>query len=385
MHRRLLITSLVIAVLFSDFGFASAAVMSSGSYKVQIDSINIGGGRGTSASYRLEGTQGETGTGRTTAASNYLYAGFLLPVVAVTPSPTPAAPGVSSAGTRRIQEAFPNAENFQAIGGDRQVQLLWNNPFDIDFQGVRIVRSQEFYPADPSDGVPIYSGPGESFLDTGLENDQPYYYTAFAYDQFGNFASGAVAFAIPFAPELAPPTPPTPPEIPTVPPELIPETLKDLSLEDFDFIQEGVKLSMKEGKVEVKPDVPLTIAIDYDKLPEVLKTILATMQNEKGEVFSFLLRVDEGKERYLATMNPPASGLYPVSFTVVDYKNQGLKKVEGEFEITEVAGGAVSPERPEGVEGPEMLLFLAIALLFLAVVAYLYRRMSKSNFQWNSK
>ena len=53
--------------LFGSFGVSYAQVMTGTTYNIEIDSINIGGGRGTSASYVLEGTQGETGTGKTTA------------------------------------------------------------------------------------------------------------------------------------------------------------------------------------------------------------------------------------------------------------------------------------------------------------------------------
>lgn len=368
--------------LFGNLGISYAQVMTGTTYNIEIDSINIGGGRSTSGSYALESTQGEIGAGRTTATLNYLYAGFLLPVVAVTPSPS----AVPSAGPSKAGTAFAflqpqNIENFFAVAQDSQIYLLWQNPAYGNFSRVRIMRSEEFYPVDPFDGQLVYDGAAQEFLDIGLENGTQYYYTAFAYDIRGKFASGAVVSAIPQAPGI--PFVPPVVEPPLVPPELIPEILKDLSLLDFDFIQEGAKLSVIGGRVEVKSDFPFTIAIDYDKLPEVLKTILATMRNEKGEIFSFLLRVDESKKRYLATMNPPASGVYPVSFIVVDFKNQGLQKVQGELRIIEVVAAAafavpgVYPERPKGVEGPELVLFLSIALFLLAAGLYLRRKLSK--------
>lgn len=368
----LIISILVFGICLAPV--AQAAVMSSSSYKIQIDSINTGGVRGTSSNYALQTTIGESGTGRITGTSNNLYAGFQLPSVAATPSPSSGA-GVSSAGTRRAQGQLLNVENFTVRETNQQIQLQWNNPADIDFAGARIMRSEEFYPSDPGDGVLIYSGIGQEFLDTGLQNGKLYYYTAFAYDQFGNFASGAVASAIPQAPGFSLPIPLPPTQPPLVPPGLIPPSLKDLSLLDFDFIQNGSKLPVINGRIEIEQDSPFTIAIDYDKLPEVLKTILATMENDKGEVFSFLLRVDGEKQRYLATLNPPTSGAYSIGFIIVDYQNQGLQKVEGELQVQEAVGsGSPAPPGPagKGISSflPELLIFLLIALLLLAVMVW---------------
>lgn len=356
--------------LLGDFSVASAAVMSSSNYKIQIDSVNVGGGYASSTSYVFESTAGETGTDKLTGTSNNLYAGFQLPVVAATPtpSPTPAGAGVSSAGTRRAQGQLLNVGNFTAEGANQQIQLRWKNPQDIDFDGVRIMRSEVFYPSSPLNGVHIYSGSAESFLDRGLQNGQRYYYTAFAYDRAVHFASGAIASAIPF--DSAQGKPPMPsPEPPLVPKDQIPPELRDLSLLDFDFIQEGLKLPVANGRVEIKSNSPFMVSIDYGKLPEVLKTILVTMEDYEGKAFSFLLRVDEEKKRYLATLNPPASGLYPLTFVIVDYQNQGLQKVEGELTVKEAVGGQITPPSDRGFRQllPELLVFLLLALLLIAV------------------
>ncbi|HZX49985.1 MAG TPA: hypothetical protein VFE94_02420, partial [Candidatus Paceibacterota bacterium] len=451
------VITIITVLLLGNFSAAQAAVMSSSTYQIEIDSLNMGGLRATSSSYVLEQTGGESATGILSGSSNSLYAGFQLPVAAApspTPSPSPAGgpafipfviidvvvesvttdtvtitfrtnktattetnfgttdaygqavvnpapqsshtvtlpnlqPGTSyyfeitakTAGGEETtttvyivktlppsvppeKEAPLNVENFVASPGDREIELTWKNPLDTDFAGVKIMRSEEFYPTGSSEGFVIYEGSAESFLDTGLENGTRYYYTAFAYDTDSNFSSGAIASAIP-QPAGVPPVIP-PPGPPLVPPELIPETLKDLSFLDFDFIQQGSKLPVIGGRVEVKPDQPLTVSIDYDKLPEVLKTILVTMRDEEGKTFSFLLRVDEEKQRYSATLKPPVAGLYSLTFTVVDYQNQGLQKVEGELKVKEVAGAVVAPPS-EGFGRflPELAVFFLLALLLL--------------------
>jgi len=53
-----------------------ASVMQSDSYRIQFDSINFYGGRGTSSSYNLEDTGGEIATGDLASASYKLHAGY---------------------------------------------------------------------------------------------------------------------------------------------------------------------------------------------------------------------------------------------------------------------------------------------------------------------
>lgn len=53
-----------------------AEMMSSGSYKIQSDSANFGGGQGNSSGYRVEDTYGEVGTGDIESSSYRLHAGY---------------------------------------------------------------------------------------------------------------------------------------------------------------------------------------------------------------------------------------------------------------------------------------------------------------------
>ena len=70
-------TSFVFFVLAAGFGFAvSAAVMQSDNYKIQSDSVNIGGILATSTNYKIEDTVGEIATGESTSSSYKLKAGY---------------------------------------------------------------------------------------------------------------------------------------------------------------------------------------------------------------------------------------------------------------------------------------------------------------------
>jgi len=228
-----------------------------------------------------------------------------------------------------------NVSNFEAIPGDRQITLRWKNPSDVDFKGTKIMRSEKFYPKDPWEGKLVYDGKETSFVDTGLTNGVRYYYTAFSYDFTGNYSSGAIASAVPQKPlpPKAPPEkiPPPSEEIPPVVPP--PPEVEKIILEDFDFIQEGKKVPIIEGKIEVKPKKTLTISIDYEKVPEVLKTIMVTIEKD-NKFFSFLLRVNKEKTAYLATILPPEEGgIYPLTITIFDYQNQTLKRIPAQMKV----------------------------------------------------
>ncbi len=70
--RSLLLTG----CLFCLLQVGSAQVMSSDSYQIESDSINVGGGFSSSTSYSLESTTGEIATGHGTSSNYALFAGY---------------------------------------------------------------------------------------------------------------------------------------------------------------------------------------------------------------------------------------------------------------------------------------------------------------------
>jgi len=284
-----------------------------------------------------------------------------------------------------------NIINFEAVPGDSQIVLTWRNPPDTDFKAVKIMRSTDFYPSDPWSGIQVYNGSGTSFTDTGLTNGLTYYYTAFTYDLAGNYSSGAIASATPFK-GIPPPLPEEiateeecieagfywydnachrGPKLPPPPPEI-----EGLTLEDFDFWQEDKKLPLIDGKrIEAKTEIPLTISIDYEKVPEVLKTIMITLK--RGEkIFSFLLRIDKEKIKYLATLMPPDAGDYPLAINVLDFKNQALKDIPGELITKEIE---VITLKIPWYRQCKNWLYILIGLLILGAIAYFIRKLKKQN------
>lgn len=273
-----------------------------------------------------------------------------------------------------------NVSNFEATPSDKQITLVWENPPDPDFKAVKIMRSKEFYPANQQEGTLVYKNKGTSFVDTGLTNGVKYYYTAFAYDRSGNYASGAIVSAIPREEEIFGCTDPnalnynpeattddSSCEFPLPPPEI-----EKLTLKDFDFIQEGEKIPLIEEKIiKVKSEKSLTVSIDYEKVPEVLKTIMITLEKD-GKFFSFLLRINPEKTVYEAIIFPPEPGVYPLTITVLDYKNKTLKKITGELHVVELEVSLKIPWYEKWWEY-KYLIYLLIILVFLIVVWRLFK------------
>ena len=73
------VVAFVLCILFIGLAYfegAWAQVMTSGSYQIQSDSINFGGGRSTSTSFIQESTFGEVATGLSTSSTYSLRAGY---------------------------------------------------------------------------------------------------------------------------------------------------------------------------------------------------------------------------------------------------------------------------------------------------------------------
>jgi hypothetical protein len=280
-----------------------------------------------------------------------------------------------------------NVSDFEAIAGDKKITLQWRNPLDIDFAEVRIFRSETFYPTSPEEGILVYEGNGTLAQDLDLTNGTTYYYTAFSYDKAGNHSSGAVTYGTPHKPgEVPPVVPPVKP--PVVPP---PPEVEKLQLGDFEFWQADKKLSLKDANIALQAGQSLKVAIDYAKVPEVLKTIMITLKND-NKYFSFLLRANKEKTRYMATLLPPAPGVYPMSLYVLDYKNQALKKIDGWLEVKGVkkqAEGLIRGVlrklsdmfRAFNIKSRWPWLVLLLMLLFLLACLMLLRRKKHKKYE----
>src|SRR5690606_13910828 len=98
-----------------------------------------------------------------------------------------------------VEVPLGNVKNFRAVPGNGQVTLFWEDPDDVEVEGVvvskwagtKILRKIGSWPENENDGVLVvnngirnqYSETG--FVDSGLENGVTYYYLAVPYNTQG--------------------------------------------------------------------------------------------------------------------------------------------------------------------------------------------------------
>jgi hypothetical protein len=282
-----------------------------------------------------------------------------------------------------------NISDFLAEGQDKKINLQWKNP-STDFKGVKIMRSTDFYPMSPNEGQLVYNSSGEYYVDINVSNGTRYYYTAFVYDEAGNYSSGATTFATPRKPDE---------KITEIQPFLEdimsqiepPEQIAKLTPKDFNLTQGGKLIpfiDLDQTKFKAIYGEPLTISIPYEKFPEVLKTIMVTIEKQalipddsqgviEKKSFSFLLRVNEDKTAYLATLIAPEPGNYPLKITILDYKNHSLKKITGELLVSPPAVPIVAtPWYKKMLEKPYIIYIyiILITIILLTILENVFKR-----------
>lgn len=243
----------------------------------------------------------------------------------------------SAFATKALPDNTPpvNPKITSVIVSVEKVILSWNNPKDLDFQGVRVMRSTYSYPRDPLEGKIIYEGKGNTVTDTKLEEGFRYYYTIFAKDEKGNYSSGVVYL---FDNKKAR-------SEETAPTKIVKEKsvlfelgseIGGIAISDFVFTQNGKEVNSYGTAIVVDGNKPITISLPYDSLPEILKTIILHVQDPENpnETASFLLRANEEKTNYESAIGAfERFGMSKFSIEVIDFNNNTLHNVEGDFLI----------------------------------------------------
>jgi hypothetical protein len=242
---------------------------------------------------------------------------------------------------------------------------------------VRIVRSETFFPSDQFDGVPIYEGPGQSFRDTSAVAGKTYYYAIFSEGTNGLFSSGALAKArIPLPGEVVSFATSSNPFSGITFVQNVNPMIAGLTMSDFEFIQEGKELSLTNNIIGVNGQENMTIRLPYNKVPQILKTIAVTLNDptDPSKAFIFLLRANADQTYYEASIGPLGrTGIFPLTITILDYQNQGLKQLNGSLAALSIGAYPI-------VKGfNQTWLWIGLGLLIvLLIIAAMWKRRSKN-------
>ena len=119
--------------------------------------------------------------GNQSALSNVVSFMTAAPVVISTSTSPGSGFSGSSGSSQNSPVPIPAITNFAASSLNGQVSLSWTNPINnASFVRVYIVRKLGVTPpSSPSDGIDIYEGTNQSFVDTNLTNANQYSYAAF--------------------------------------------------------------------------------------------------------------------------------------------------------------------------------------------------------------
>jgi hypothetical protein len=120
----------------------------------------------------------------------------------ITPIPTTTPPldsifessGSSRSNTRNIfpeitSTHFLEISNLKAIIENKTVNFFWKNPEINNFDFIRIVKNN-YFTSNPYEGVVVYEGKDQSFVDTVEFFDQRYFYNFFVRYTDGTFSKG---------------------------------------------------------------------------------------------------------------------------------------------------------------------------------------------------
>ncbi len=318
-------------------------------------------------------------------------------------------------------EAPANVKNLQARFLEDKISLTWDNPTEDDFEAVRITKREGFYPRDPLEGKVVYEGGGTRAEDKEIEKGTRYYYSVFSRDKNWNYSSGAIISVLAGEKQKENPASETErdnileketpkkersakarrereektsekKEVPRK--ETIKEKessgketikekspaeqktlnfLKKITLFDFNFIQNGKKISFTGNQIKIEADKNLKISIEAKKIPQNVKSLLAKLKDTEYpyETFSFIFKLNKDEGVFDAVIAPLGKkGSYPLSIHFINRKNKEFKKINAEIIST-----AAQPKEVKGFFenfakkfSREIILFLIAPFLIVAAL-----------------
>lgn len=315
-----------------------------------------------------------------------------------TPTSTPPQPPVSGGGGGASAVIYtPTISNFTATQSSNNVILSWNNPVDVNYGGVKIIRSTTFYPMSVTDGTLIYSGSGVSSLDLNLSYGQTYYYSAFSYNKTGGVSNALISQVYLENPEEIIPATSTPENnnnnnntppssqtggettAPTTNPSGTSTGTGQLSsgtttipigiststvyITNYVYSQNGKELGVSSSTINVDISQPLVITFDASKLEVPIKALVLVVTNPStGANSSYLFNSDKNGKVFQAIIsNFTSTGKYKYSIVAYGPDNKPVSTTRGSFNV----GSALTTLW--GIILPVLIIFLFLLILLFII------------------
>lgn len=268
-----------------------------------------------------------------------------------------------------VRDTVPtNPSEFTGIVKEDGIHLTWKNPNDAAFSEVRIIRKVGEVATDPFDGVPVYEGGDQAFVDRNVAEGTIYGYTIFARTRDGAFSSGAVVVVRSFSEDTVGDA-----RVVVIPKGETTET--DWLLDGLTITQSGVEGKAYNKLFTITDDAPFTLSLASDGMPRVLKTILVTMRDPENfnSTFSFLLRLNDEGTAYEARIDSlKREGRFETMLALLNVETQSVESTA--FTVESVKGTA-GDTRVVAARSQEMFStiyygLLALALLIIAMLLW---------------
>ncbi len=277
-----------------------------------------------------------------------------------------------SADAAISEEEVANPIPVSAQSTQEKIVVSWTLPSDA--QSVLVTRS---IGSPLEDAKVVFSGAGTFYEDTDVTSGENYFYIVYAVGAHNTLSSGVAVQAVLEGTNIIDPY--------STYQGTVDSKLTRLTFSDIDIIQNGQKINSEGEKVVLLDNQPFVIWIDYEKLPEVLKTIAVTLSDRgSDESFTFVLRVNEAKTGYQAVVGALGrTGEFDMGISIVDHENRGVRTIQETMSVASAFSQKIDENLTKAKTVVENLfvqysqfVFLALLLGILTALKIISRRIS---------
>lgn len=254
-----------------------------------------------------------------------------------------------------------NVSNLVATPLGDRISLSWTAPPEKDFEAVRVVRSDKFFPLDPFNGQVIYEGNHVSTEDNTANPGVIYYYTVFSRDQAGNYSSGSLATAmILWYSENSGQV-----RTPVVDTEFVPAGIKPIrptELKDFTFTYDHGIHSTNPLNAVIPELTGLTLSIPLKNLPQDTSSLIISVKSLDlaGPEFMYLFSLNKDSQSFEVTLPNFPAGSYSYTINIFDASKRVIQTVGGKFEVRKKPAQTFETGGNEGGRASDYQKFLII-------------------------
>lgn len=271
-----------------------------------------------------------------------------------------------------------NPTNVSANSNTSGITISWDNPPDLDFDYVRVMRNLKRYQGSPFIGTLVYEGNGNYFTDSNVKDGVKYFYSLFSRDRAGNYSSGSLIDIAhnPSGKDTWGTTLPPKEEVIPLPLPLKEKYVVTQGSSYYDFTIDTT--------LNLSGDSPINIKTNYiskTKNDDLWISIRNSDEKLVGQYFFSRARDENG----FINVDIPSfeeGGYYSVN--IYNYSNDNLKIInKGIFNISKIILVKQNVDYPWFIL--IILIFLLLLLLLIILIKKIFKRFYRKYSEENTK